>query len=94
MGQHISLALRQNIEALADRIGFSSNFLIYDTDDSKRLIKEAMRLLDIDDKKIPVKSVLNEISRAKDRLEGCGDFEKNAGGDFRPEGDRESLQAV
>ena len=71
------------LRRFADRIGFSSNFLIYDTDDSKRLIKEAMRLLDIDDKKIPVKSVLNEISRAKDRLEGCGDFEKNAGGDFR-----------
>lgn len=56
--------LRRN----AERIGFSSHFTIYDTDDSKRVIKECQRQLNIDDKRLPAKTVINEISRAKDQL--------------------------
>ena len=52
----------------SDRIGFSSHFTIYDTDDSKRVMKEVMRILDISDKRFPVKFILSEISRAKDEL--------------------------
>lgn len=51
-----------------DRLGYSSHFTIYDTDDSKRVIKECQRLLNFDDKFIHSKSILNEISRAKDSL--------------------------
>ncbi len=49
-------------------LGYSSHFTIYDTDDSKRIMKECQRLLGIDDKLISHKSILSEISRAKDNL--------------------------
>lgn len=51
-----------------ERLGFSKHFTIYDTDDSKRVIKECMKLLEIDDKFLSHKTILNEISRAKDSL--------------------------
>ncbi len=51
-----------------ERLGYSSHFTIYDTDDSKRVIKECQRLLNFDDKYIAAKSIMNEISRAKDSL--------------------------
>ena len=51
-----------------DRIGYTSHFTIYDTDDSKRIIKECQRLLNIDDKLLPHKTILNKISRLKDAL--------------------------
>ncbi|MBR4727670.1 MAG: UvrD-helicase domain-containing protein [Clostridia bacterium] len=56
--------LRRN----ADKIGFSSNFTIYDTDDSKRVLKDCMKALNISDKMLPPKTVLSEIGRAKDVL--------------------------
>ena len=39
----------------SERIGFSKHFTIYDTDDSKRVMKEVLRVLDIDEKRLPVK---------------------------------------
>lgn len=51
-----------------EKLGYSSHFTIYDTDDSKRVIKECQRLLNFDDKYIQAKSIMNEISRAKDAL--------------------------
>lgn len=51
-----------------EKLGYSSHFTIYDTDDSKRVIKECQRLLNFDDKYINVKTILGEISRAKDSL--------------------------
>ncbi len=52
----------------SDRIGFSTHYTIYDTDDSKRVMKEVLRVLNIDEKRLPVKYVLSEISKAKDSL--------------------------
>lgn len=52
----------------ASRLGYSSSFTIYDTDDSKRLIKECQRQLDIRDSVLSHKTILNEISRSKDCL--------------------------
>ena len=51
-----------------ERLGYSSHFTIYDTDDSKRVIKECQRLLNFDDKYIDSKLIMREISRAKDSL--------------------------
>lgn len=51
-----------------ERLGYTSHFTIYDTDDSKRVIKECQKLLGFDDKFINAKSILGEISRAKDSL--------------------------
>lgn len=48
--------------------GYSEHFTIYDTDDSKRVIKECQRILNIDDKHLSQKTILNEISKAKDEL--------------------------
>ena len=56
--------LRRN----AEYIGFSSNFTIYDTDDSKRVIKDCIKQLGFSDKIITPKGVLSEISRAKDMM--------------------------
>ncbi|MCD8311422.1 MAG: UvrD-helicase domain-containing protein [Firmicutes bacterium] len=66
-----------------DYIGCRSGFTIYDTDDTKRLISESMKELQIDEKTLPVRSVMNEISRAKDKLLSPDDFAEAAGGDFR-----------
>ena len=49
----------------AERLGYTSDFTIYDTDDSKRVIKECMKELALSDKIIAPKSVIIEISNAK-----------------------------
>ena len=56
--------LRRN----ADYIGFSSNFTIYDTDDSKRVIKDCIKQLGFSDKILNPKSVMAAISTSKDML--------------------------
>lgn len=56
--------LRREISAL----GYNSNFTIYDTDDSIRLLRDCENELQIDEKMFPHKMVLHEISRAKDSL--------------------------
>lgn len=56
--------LRRSIEFL----GYSSNFTIYDTDDSKRVIKSILDSMNISNKTFPEKTIQNAISRAKDKL--------------------------
>ena len=65
------------------RLGYSSHFTIYDTDDSRRLMKECEKILGIEEKALPHKSVLSEISRAKDRLCSPEQFAQEAHADFR-----------
>ncbi len=67
----------------AERLGYTSHFSIYDTDDCKRLMKETLKELNIEEKMLPVKSVLSAISSAKDELLSPGEFEKTVGSDFR-----------
>ena len=64
-------------------LGFSSHFTIYDTDDSKRIMKECQRLLNIDDKILPHKSILSAISKAKDELIGPEEYAAQVGNDPR-----------
>lgn len=52
----------------ADKLGFESSFTIYDTDDQKRIIKEIMKDLNIDDKFVQLKSVMSRMSGYKDKL--------------------------
>ncbi|MCH5299030.1 MAG: UvrD-helicase domain-containing protein [Ruminococcus sp.] len=68
-----------------DRIGYSSHFTVYDTADQKSLIKKAMAQLNIDEKHLPVKSVIAEISKAKDKMQSPEDMLKKVDGDFRKE---------
>jgi len=51
-----------------DRLGFDSGFTIYDTADSQSLMKRILKDLNLDEKSFPYRSVLGEISRAKDGL--------------------------
>ena len=64
-------------------IGYTSHFTIYDTDDSKRVMKECQRLLNIDDKMLSHKTLLHEISHAKDSLISPEDYLNDAGDDVR-----------
>ncbi len=66
-----------------DLIGYTNRFTIYDTDDSKRVMKEAQRLLDINDKMLSHKTILKEVSRAKDQLINPDEYIARAGGDVR-----------
>ncbi len=66
-----------------DRLGYSSHFTVYDTDDSKRVMRDCIKSLHIDEKELPVRSVLNEISRAKDQLISPDEFRASAGQDVR-----------
>ena len=58
----------------ADRIGFDKNFTIYDTDDSRRVLRDIIKELNLDEKAFPPKSVLGIISSAKDKYESPEDF--------------------
>ena len=58
----------------ADRIGFDKNFTIYDTDDSKRVLRDIIKELNLDEKAFPPKSALSIISGAKDKYESPEDF--------------------
>lgn len=71
------------IRRYGDTVGYSHNAGICDTDDSKKLITDCMKKLDIDQKNLPVKSVMNIISRAKDRLISAADFSSEAGSDYK-----------
>lgn len=59
----------------ADRLGYREGFSIYDTDDKKRMLTLCMKELDIDEKRLAVKSVANAISMAKDELKTPDDIE-------------------
>ncbi len=67
----------------ADRIGYTPHFSIYDTDDCKRVMKETLKELNIEEKMLPVKTVLGAISRAKDELLTPEEFSRSVGSDFR-----------
>ena len=71
--------LRRN----ADKIGFTSHFTIYDTDDQKKQMKEIMKAEEIDESFLPIKVVLKEISSAKDRLITPEEYISSAGIDYK-----------
>ncbi len=65
-----------------DRIGYDNNFTIYDTDDQKTLMKDICKRLNIDTKIYKERSLLAQISHAKDELVSPDEMELNAGGDY------------
>ena len=67
-----------------DRLGYEKDFTIYDTTDTKNAVSEVMKQLNIDEKTLPIKTVLREISRAKESLMDPDAFEDAFGvKDFR-----------
>lgn len=65
-----------------DRLGFDTNFTIYDSDDQKTLMKDICKRLEIDTKIYKEKTFLNAISSAKDELIDPTTFALQAAGDF------------
>ena len=63
------------LRADAERLGFTKNFTIYDTDDLKRLYRDIMAELNIDPKRFPVNQLMNRISQAKNDLVTPGNFD-------------------
>lgn len=71
--------LRREISVL----GYTGSFTIYDTDDSVRLIKDCMKELNISDKMLPPRSVLSEISSAKESSCGVDEYARLSADDYR-----------
>ena len=65
-----------------DRLGFGTNFTIYDSDDQKTLMKDVCKRLEIDTKMYKEKMFLSAISSAKDELIDPIEFETRAAGDY------------
>lgn len=71
------------LRRFGERLGYTNHFTIYDTDDSKRVMKQCQKQLGIEDKFINHKSILNEISRAKDSLIDPDEYKATSSNDFR-----------
>ena len=68
-----------------DRLGFDSSFVIFDTSDQKTMVKQILKSQDLDDKIYTDKSVLYEISNAKNEMLDPAAYAVRANGDFRKE---------
>ena len=68
-----------------DRLGYDSSFAIFDTADQKTLVKKCLKELDIDSKIFTEKSVINEISNAKNMMIKPDDYLLRNKGDYRKE---------
>jgi len=62
--------------------GYTDNFSIYDSDDTKALLKEIYKDFNVDDKYLSVKSASTSISSAKNRMVSAQKYESEAAGDF------------
>ncbi|AYD39509.1 DNA helicase PcrA [Clostridium fermenticellae] len=66
-----------------DRLGYNKNFAIYDSYDQKALIKQCMQEVDINDKNITDKEIINRISDQKDNLISPEEYKKKNENNFR-----------
>ena len=66
-----------------DLLGYNRDFIIYDTADTRTLMKECLRELDIDEKSFPPRNVLSIISSAKNDLMDAPTFENVYKSDYR-----------
>ncbi len=67
----------------ADRLGYDTNFTIYDTDDQKSVIKEICKRLEIDNKMLKERAIMGAISSAKDELISPTQYAIEAFGDYQ-----------
>ena len=84
MGTFHSICVRI-LRRFIDRIGFDSSFIIFDTSDQRTLVKNCLKDLSIDDKMFTDRSVLSEISNAKNEMLEPEQYTARANGDFRKE---------
>lgn len=71
--------LRRSISLL----GYSSDFAIYDADDARRLMKNCITENDVSEKQFPPRTVIQEISMAKDAMISPEQMREDAAGDYR-----------
>lgn len=71
------------LRRFGERLGYSNHFTIYDTDDQKRVMKHCQKSLGLTDKIIHHKSILSEISTAKDSLIDPEEYKLSSVNDFR-----------
>ena len=84
MGTFHSICVRI-LRRFIDRIGFDTSFLIFDTSDQKTVVKECLKALNIDDKTLSDRSVLSEISNAKNEMLTPKAYLAKYSGEFRKE---------
>ncbi len=65
-----------------DRLGYSTNFTIYDSDDQKSVIKDICKRMNIDTKQYKEKTILGQISNAKDNLVTPDAMYQNSGNNY------------
>ena len=68
-----------------DRLGYDTNFTIYDTEDQKTVMKDVCRRLELDPKLYKERAMLSVISNAKNEYISPNEFQLQARGDFRME---------
>jgi DNA helicase II / ATP-dependent DNA helicase PcrA len=61
----------------ADKIGYPNNFTIYDTDDSKSVLRAIVKEMNLDDKLYNINFVLNRISASKNNLISAQEYQQN-----------------
>ncbi len=71
------------IRKYAERIGYTGQVTIYDTDDQKKALAKAMKSANVDDKQFPLKTVAGVISRAKEKLLTPEAYALESGGGYR-----------
>ena len=84
MGTFHSICVRI-LRKQIDRLGFDTSFIIFDTSDQKTLVKKIIKEKNLDDKLYSDKSVLYEISNAKNEMLDPDKFTAKVRGDFRKE---------
>lgn len=84
MGTFHSICVRI-LRRFIDRIGYENSFIIFDSSDQKTLVKNCLKDLSIDDKMFTDRSVLSEISNAKNAMLEPEQYIASTKGDFRKE---------
>ncbi len=84
MGTFHSICVRI-LRRYIDRIGYKSDFVIFDTSDQRTLVKECLKALKVDDKMFTDRAVLSEISNGKNEMLEPKAYSVKYAGDFRKE---------
>ncbi len=66
----------------ADKIGYSNNFTIYDTDDSKALMKDVCKRFQLETQQLKLRNIMGIISKCKDNLVSPEEYALSAGNDY------------
>ncbi len=67
----------------ADRLGYSNNFTIYDSDDSKSVLKNIVKQYNLETRDLKLRQIQNTISKCKDNLVTANSYTLSSGNDFQ-----------